>query len=282
MVSIIERRTAALNAPPIDLDSYLAAHPHPTGVSATPITASQLAPSTTGSADHTDVLVASEDECKRLRVRGRLLHDRTMLLGPRTPPSGDGTSTAGQGSGYFLITPLQLPDGRMVLVNRGWCPLKECTGGSRGHYETNPDAAEEPFVDVLGVIRKGEAEPSFLTNYDPIAQGSFVWLDLPLMAYLTGVTDVAPSSAAGATAPPAILLDALQVQGDGPAKKVMRRRTVGDYVIFTTTPFVHTVYAGTWFTLAVALVALTYFRFGKKAQPVVRAAQRNANATRTR
>jgi surfeit locus 1 family protein len=280
--SIIERRTAALNAPPVDLDTYLASHPQgAVAASTSSVPASQLASSAKGSTDPTDgSMVDSEDECKRLKVRGKLLHDHTLLLGPRTPPSGDGSSTAGQGSGYFLITPLQLHDGRMILVNRGWCPLKECTGGSMGHYEIPTDKGSDTEVEVLGVIRKGESQPSFLTNYDPISQGSFIWLDLPLMAYLSGVTSIPPSSSAGSNAPAALLIDALQIDGNGPAKRVMRRRTIGDYIVFTTTPFVHSVYAATWFTLSIALVALTYVRFGRKTalKPTLKAAQRKAAA----
>lgn len=91
--------------------------------------------------------------------------------------------------------------------------------------------------------------------------------------------DAAPSTADAAAAPsspaPVLLLDALEVHGSNPVR-FMRRRVAGDYVVFTTTPMIHTVYAATWFTLATALVALTYIRFKKK----VVMPKRNPNAAR--
>jgi cytochrome oxidase assembly protein ShyY1 len=267
MLSLIESRTAALRASPVDLDDYLASRRSE---------AANATGSGSGGNDAASVSSVGVDECKRLRVRGRLLHERTMLLGPRTPPSSDGTSTAGQGSGYYLLTPLRLNDGRMLLVNRGWCPLAQCTRGSQGHVETTPSEDE---VEVIGVIRKGEAEPSFLNNYDPIKTGAFVWLDLRLMARFSGVneapvtvdppSDVAAAAAAvgseGASSS-VLLLDALEISGSGPGSRHMRRRGEGHYLVFSTTPMVHAVYAATWFTLAAALTALTFIRFGKKGQ----------------
>jgi cytochrome oxidase assembly protein ShyY1 len=106
-------------------------------------------------------------------------------------------------------------------------------------------------------------EPQFLSNYDPVRAGSFVWLDLPLMSRLSGVADSSASSTP-------LLLDALEVKAGptGRGSPVMRRRTVGDYIVFTTTPMIHTVYIYTWFTLAAALVVLTAMRFRKKPMPI--------------
>jgi cytochrome oxidase assembly protein ShyY1 len=101
--------------------------------------------------------------------------------------------------------------------------------------------------------------PQFLSDYDPIAAGSFVYLDLPLMAQIAGII---PTAAPGVTAAPPVLLDALEVNRN--ENRNMKRRNMSEYIVFTTTPMIHTVYAATWFTLSIALVALTYIRFKKK------------------
>ena len=163
--SLIDRRTAALESPPLDLAAYLDSHPALTSstpavasAAAIPHSGSTLAPSSSGSSNPSDVLLSEEDECRRMTARGRFLYDRTQLLGPRTPPSGDGSSTAGQGVGYFLLTPFRLSNGRIVLVNRGWCPKEKCTPSpqsNRLNWESGERGDEE--VEFVGVMRKGEA-----------------------------------------------------------------------------------------------------------------------------
>lgn len=311
MISLVTRRTAALESEPLDLVTYLKTHSGGfatagDAASSSASAGSSLAPSSKGTSDPADVVLS--EECRRMTARGRFLHSRTMLLGPRSPPSPDGASTAGQGIGYFLITPFRLADGRLVLVNRGWCSKDKCAPGSVAHFETDKDED----VEIVGVLRKGEQvrqtlqadrlalsrdgpcprrcgaaccaaavthcvllksvivpcdlflfpcpsfcqHPQFLSDsYDPLKSDSFIWLDLPLMARATGVTQP------GATDEP-VLLDALEINGN--KNRNMRRRTVGDYIVFTTTPMIHSVYAATWFTLSAALVALTYIRFKKK------------------
>jgi hypothetical protein len=41
------------------------------------------------------------------------------------------------------------------------------------------------------------------------------------------------------------------------------RKKESDYLIFHTTPEIHTIYTVTWYTLTIALVGLTYLRFKK-------------------
>ena len=138
------------------------------------------------------------------------------------------------------------------------------------------------------VVRVSQ-EPQFLSAYDPEQTGSFIWLDLPRMAKIMGITGgsaAAPSSSDSASsadssvAPPPVLLDALEVRGSNPVR-FMRRRVPGDYVIFTTTPMIHTVYAATWFTLSAALVALTYIRFKKRIALPARKTNAPATAAKT-
>lgn len=247
------------------------------------------------------------DECRRVVVRGVLHSDRALLLGPRSPPSTDGSSTAGQGIGFYLVTPMVTREGRTLLVNQGWVPKAAL-----------PLPSDQTEVEVVGVIRKGEPvntlnssgtppskalcsncslsaplllsflaflqRPQYLSNYDPLAAGSFIFLDLPLMARVAGISPASPSSASPTAAAPSspdsesvvpldsrgqpvVLLDALDVTPS--PSRLLKRRTVNDYLHFTTTPTIHLVYATTWFTLATALVALTWIRFRKRAPPTL-------------
>ncbi len=57
------------------------------------------------------------------------------------------TQTWGDDMGYALLTPLVLSDGRAVLVERGWIPLKDNTPSSWSQYNRSG------MVTVSGVIR---------------------------------------------------------------------------------------------------------------------------------
>jgi surfeit locus 1 family protein len=57
------------------------------------------------------------------------------------------TQSWGDDVGYALLTPLVLPDGRAVLVERGWIPLQNNTRVSWGQFD------QPGPVSVTGVIR---------------------------------------------------------------------------------------------------------------------------------
>lgn len=52
-----------------------------------------------------------------------------------------------------------------------------------------------------------------------------------------------------------------------PSSAALHRHIPDDYVVFRTTPGIHTVYAATWFSLSVALAGLTYLRFRRRPPP---------------
>ena len=60
-----------------------------------------------------DAATAALQHYRRITLRGHWLADRTVYLDNRQ-------MTARQG--FFVVTPLQLPDGDTVLVQRGWVP----------------------------------------------------------------------------------------------------------------------------------------------------------------
>ncbi len=57
------------------------------------------------------------------------------------------TQTWGDDMGYALLTPLLLPDGKAVLVERGWIPLKDNTPAAWSQYNVSGS------VTLSGVIR---------------------------------------------------------------------------------------------------------------------------------
>jgi len=114
-----------------------------------------------------------EDDIRRVAVRGRWLHDRTVLVSPRPLPSGATAppGTPATGSGALVLTPLQRADGTAVLVLRGWVPTPAAAAFLHPLSPPTPDApangtaqrpvgaapdAEADAVEVEGVVRSGE------------------------------------------------------------------------------------------------------------------------------
>jgi len=79
--------------------------------------------------------------------------------------------------GYFIFTPLELEDGRMLFVNRGHVPMvrKE----NSGRVEGNVDG----IVKVSGLARSAPSQKpnSFVPNND-LAKNVFYWKSLSQMA----------------------------------------------------------------------------------------------------
>jgi cytochrome oxidase assembly protein ShyY1 len=165
--SVIERRTSALKSPPVDLIQHITSRNHShnhTYAAASSLLSSSSSPSPSPDSD-------SDDEFRQVRMNGKLLYDRTMLLGPRPPPSADGSSMTGQGLGYYFITPLVLEEDkqnknssnnnnnnnsiipRAVLLNRGWFSLEK----GRSPYQIFESEKSDDTIEVVGLIRKGEA-----------------------------------------------------------------------------------------------------------------------------
>jgi cytochrome oxidase assembly protein ShyY1 len=58
-----------------------------------------------------------------------------------------------KGAGYFVFTPARLPDGRQVVVNRGFVPAKSYPAASGG-------------ADIVGAIRWPEVPSVFVSDHD--------------------------------------------------------------------------------------------------------------------
>lgn len=138
-------------------------------------------------------------------------------------------------SGYFVYTPLEIDNGRLILVNRGFVPFE------RKDPATRPEGQVDGWQTVTGLAREAPREkPSFIVPDNDPAKNVFYWKDLSAMAASSGVGEP------GDYLP--FFIDANDAPNPGglPAGGV----TILDL------PNNHLQYAVTWYGLAAALVAV--------------------------
>lgn len=147
-------------------------------------------------------------------------------------------------TGYYVYTPLQLPDGRFLFVNRGFVPYEAKEPEMRKQGQLTGEQT------VTGLARARLAEkPSAIVPENDLAKNIFYWKDLDAMAASTGI-------AADRLVP--FFIDA----GDAPNPKGLPIGAVTQFDL----PNNHLQYALTWYGLAAALVGvMLYARFRRKA-----------------
>jgi len=137
-------------------------------------------------------------------------------------------------SGFFVYTPLLLPDGRSVFVNRGFVPYDRKEAATRGEGEV------AGTVSVGGLARNPLAEkPSALVPDNEPAKNVFYWKDRDAMASSAGVD-------------PAKLVPFFIDAGVAPNPGGL---PIGG-VTMVELPNNHLQYALTWYGLAAALAAI--------------------------
>jgi surfeit locus 1 family protein len=135
-------------------------------------------------------------------------------------------------SGFHVITPLELEDGRILFVNRGFVPYDRKDPASRAEGQV------EGRVEIAGLARTAEPEkPSFIVPDNDLAKNVFYWKDLDAMAESAGL--------GGETVLP-FLVDADDAPNPGglPVGGVTR----------IDLPNNHLQYAVTWYGLALTLI----------------------------
>lgn len=141
------------------------------------------------------------------------------------------------GRGYWLMTPLETPEGRTILVNRGFVPET---------LAKSPNAFSPPGGDVTvrGLLRLSEPSHGFLRHNNPAADR---WYSrhVESIAQARGITDAAP-----------YFIDADAAEGDAFPRGGLTVIRFRDH---------HLQYAITWFCLSLGLSAtLAYlWRSGK-------------------
>lgn len=91
---------------------------------------------------------------RKVTLKGEFLHDHEMYVyGGTTKPNNEYF--------YYILTPMQLEDGRVVIVNRGWIPekLKDPT--------TRPSSLTRNLVEITGAIMKNEIKGLYTHNNQP-------------------------------------------------------------------------------------------------------------------
>lgn len=163
-------------------------------------------------------LPPDEAEYRHVGIAGRFDHDRETLVKAVTELGG----------GFWVLTPLTTPEGKVVLINRGFVPAEKRDPATR------PDGQVGGKVSLQGLMRLSEPGGGFLRQNDPAADRWYS-RDIAAIATARGLGPVAPVFIdADATAPPG----GLPVGG----LTVIRFRNT------------HLSYALTWFALA-AMVA---------------------------
>ncbi|BDA83099.1 SURF1-like protein [Aureimonas sp. SA4125] len=166
---------------------------------------------------------SSDVEYVPMRVEGRFLHEGARYF----------LSTFQGNAGWNLYEPLQLADGRLLFVNRGFVPYALKDPALREEKASGP-------VSVTGLARNPTAErPDSAPDNDPV-QNVYFWKSLPDMT--TGL-----SLPAGATFLP-FFLDA------GPSPAADGYPMGGTTIIEL--PNSHLSYAITWFGLALTLAVM--------------------------
>ena len=125
--------------------------------------------------DHWPQVKASADEYRRVRATGNFLQDRETLV----------QATTDLGSGYWVMTPLRLSDGSVVLINRGFVPPEQRDRTTRN------EVVEAGESTVTGLLRMTEPRGSFLRHNDPPANRWYS-RDVQAIAAARGLDRVAP------------------------------------------------------------------------------------------
>jgi surfeit locus 1 family protein len=166
-------------------------------------------------------LPAAPDPFTKVQATGHLRDDLSASYGAEVRDTPVGTELGTQ-----LITPLEVPDGDVILVDRGWVPDK------RPH----PIARAEGDVTVEGYVRPSDKQSMFSAT-DNLAAREFYTLDASAIGSALGLHRVASFIlVAMGPSPPEHYPD--------PAHHLPRP------------PNNHLSYAMTWYGLAVALVVI--------------------------
>ena len=166
------------------------------------------------------------------RASGTFLHDKERHF----------FATFQGQSGFYVYTPLELTDGRILFVNRGFVPY------DRKEASTRPESLVEGQQQITGLARSRLAEkPSFMVPENDEAGNVFYWKDLDRM---TASVDLSQDQ----VLPLFLDADATPVSGGLPR---------GGVTVINL-PNSHLQYAITWYGLALALVGVSLFAWMKR------------------
>jgi surfeit locus 1 family protein len=166
-------------------------------------------------------LPVAETEWRHVRVRGQFLHDKEAYVHAIEPELG---------LGVHVLTPLEIDEGGVVLVDRGFVPL------SLRPPDTRSASQLEGEVDVSGIVRLAGERNMFTPAADE-RERTWYWRDPQGIAEASDVAVRAP----------------VVIVADQPANPGGVPRFTGYRVDI---PNNHLQYALTWFGLALTLVGV--------------------------
>jgi surfeit locus 1 family protein len=179
-------------------------------------------------------VTAANSEYRHVRATGTFLNDSETLVRALTE----------LGAGDWVLTPLRLEDGTVVLVNRGFVPPERRDRAAHGA------AAVTTAATVTGLLRISEPKGAFLRRNDP-AKGLWYSRDVAAIATARGLSRVAPyfidaEADGGEERRPAVAADG--ATGESASNAPVGGLTV---ISFRNT---HLMYAITWYGLALMVV----------------------------
>lgn len=119
-----------------------------------------------------------------IKVKGKFLHDKEILIGPRALIDNDSAaarvgslvSDPKKNQGWLVITPFRLADtGKVILINRGWVQHQMRPKEKREASMVKGD------VELVGVVRLTEKRAPFMPKNNP-EKGSWFCRDLEQMS----------------------------------------------------------------------------------------------------
>lgn len=162
---------------------------------------------------------AAEADYQPATASGTYLHDRELFVIATEQKSGQG--------GYHVLTPLQLTDGQILLVDRGWIPYASKSSGF---------ARPMGVVQMQGILRLPKSSGFLQPANDP-AKSFWYSVDLQAMAAAARIP---------AFLPYVLEADAAPNEGGYPVGGQTRLSLPND----------HFSYAVTWYSLAAILLII--------------------------
>lgn len=119
---------------------------------------------------------ADAPEFRRVRVSGTLMSGKSLFVGPRIHQGRPG---------WYLVTPLRLATGGVVMINRGWVPYDK-----RGDYRDDATGPGNRYV-YDGILRRPGTRGPFAPDNVP-ARDEWYRLDPAAIAQRLDLGTVAP------------------------------------------------------------------------------------------
>jgi surfeit locus 1 family protein len=171
-----------------------------------------------------NALMPATDEFRRVKLRAEFVENALLASPAFLYSAGSSLRDDVKGPGYFVFQPARLPDGRIVVVNRGFITPTDRYVRVRGN------------VEIVGYLRFPESGSFFVSDHDGSGTTWFV-RDQRKMAVGMGWGEVAPFYIDQESPVPAG-----GIPKPGPLKVQLRNDHLG--------------YALTWFGLAAGLAVI--------------------------